>query len=128
MFRRISLTAVERDGSGRMMFLDGRAAELLKVRLSDKVEGLPMHGCGQDMGFSLVYERSAWLWPKGFGCIGERCPSNDHSNGDRDYTVHGPTDETCEPENREPGPGETKDGLRRHWHRDGGYALRQRWL
>lgn len=28
------------------------------------------------------------LYPQGFGCIGEGCPSNDHSNGDRDYTPH----------------------------------------
>lgn len=58
-------------------------------------------GCGMDMGFALVYELSAVLFPL-FECIGEQCPSNDHSNGDRDYTPH--------------------------LHSDGGYALRQRWL
>ena len=37
------------------------------------------------------------------------CPSNDHSNGDRDYTPHGPN--------------------HKHWHdSDGGYALRHEWL
>ena len=59
-------------------------------------------GCGMDMGFHLVYELSATLFPDGFDCSGQRCSSNDHSNGDRDYTPH--------------------------HHRDGGYALRQRWL
>ena len=59
-------------------------------------------GCGMDMGFHLVYSLSRVLFRDSFDCIGERCPSNDHSNGDR---------------NHEPHP-----------HSDGGYALKQRWL
>lgn len=59
-------------------------------------------GCGMDVGFSLVYNLGWVLFPNGFECVGERCPSNDHSNGDRDYSPH--------------------------HHSDGGYALRQRWL
>ncbi len=65
-------------------------------------------GCGMDMGFSIVYNLSAVLFPRGFECIGtgedhrDRCPSNDHSNGDRDYTPH--------------------------HHSSGGYALRHRWI
>lgn len=65
-------------------------------------EGVEVGGCGMDMGFHLVYEMSSMLFPEGFGCIGVGCPSNDHINGDR---------------NLEP-----------HHHRDGGYALRHRWL
>lgn len=65
-------------------------------------DGVRMDGCGMDMGFSLVYSLSRSLFPEGFQCIGEGCPSNDHSNGDR---------------NREP-----------HGHSDGGYALRHRWM
>jgi len=42
------------------------------------------------------------LFSGGFTCPGKDCPSNDHSNGDRDYTPH--------------------------MHTDPGYALRQRWL
>ena len=68
----------------------------------DKREAVKVGGCGMDMGFALVYELSHALWPKGYGCIGEGCPSNDHSNGDRDYTPH--------------------------QHAGGGYALKQRWL
>lgn len=69
-----------------------------------KRDGIVMGGCGMDMGFALVYSLSSELFPEGFGCIGERCPANDHANGDRDYT-----------------PG--------HAHpRAGGYALRQRWI
>ncbi len=64
-----------------------------------KRDGIIMGGCGMDMGFALVYELSHALWPQGFGCIGKGCPSNDHSN--REENAH---------------------------HRDGGYALKQRWL
>jgi hypothetical protein len=64
--------------------------------------GVKMGGCGMDMGFSLVYELSYALFKGGFVCIGENCPANDHSNGDRDYTPHA--------------------------HSDAGYALRQRWM
>jgi hypothetical protein len=70
--------------------------------------GIKIGGAGMDMGFALVYELSSVLWPDGFMCVGDsticgkRCPSNDHSNGDRNYTAH--------------------------LHRDGGYALRQAWI
>lgn len=83
--------------------------------------GVRMGGCGMDMGFALVYDLSRALWPEGHGCIGQlpsggSCPSNDHSNGDRDYTPH-------------PGCGKPDArGHRDHWHSDGGYALRHRWL
>lgn len=65
---------------------------------------LKVSGCGMDMGFSVVYDLGARLWPEGFECIGDRCPAADHSNGDRDRTPHN------------------------HGKGQGGYALRQRWL
>lgn len=64
--------------------------------------GVKVGGCGQDMGFALVYDLAYYLWPDGFTCTGEQCPSNDHSNGDRVYTPH--------------------------LHKSGAYALRHRWL
>ena len=67
-----------------------------------KRDGCIVGGCGMDMGFHLVYNLSYTLFPDGFDCIGEGCNSNDHSNGDRDRTPHR--------------------------HKDGGYALKQRWL
>lgn len=91
-------------------YLDG----LVAIALGEPVPrdgGIRMDGCGMDMGFELVYRLSHALYPEGFDCIGREgypekrdalCPSNDHSNGDRDY---------------EP-----------HRHNDGGYALRHRWL
>lgn len=113
------------------------AAKLLGVRQA-RGDGLVMDGCGMDMGFHLVYLLGAYLWPEGFGCIGERCPSNDHSNSDRDRTPHGTIDEAgpmhpcyC---HTDPWPEDKQScsacGCARivHWHRDGGYALRHRWL
>lgn len=64
---------------------------------------LKVGGCGMDMGFPVVYNLSATLFRDGFDCIGKGCPSNDHSNGDRNYEPH------------------------RHAHA-GGYALSSRWL
>jgi len=102
MFRRIGLTAPDHDRPTEMMYLDGMAAKALGLNLSRDKEGLPVSGCGMDMGFHLVYELSSVLWPNGYVCHGAECHSNDHSNGDR---------------NRRP-----------HHHSDGGYALRHRWL
>lgn len=64
--------------------------------------GVKVAGCGMDMGFHVVYVVSSVLFPDGFMCIGKYCPSNDHTNGDRNY---------------EP-----------HQHKSGGYALNQRWM
>jgi len=66
---------------------------------TDGDHGVKMGGCGMDMGFQLVYLLSSALWPDGFDCIGEGCPANDHFN--RENNSH---------------------------HRDGGYALKHRWL
>ena len=63
---------------------------------------LRVTGCGMDMGFHIAYTLSATLYRDGFDCTGTGCPSNDHSNGDRDYTSH--------------------------HHTSGGYAIKQRWM
>lgn len=88
------------------------AATAMGDRLDAKNGGVKMGGCGMDMGFALVYNLSSVVFKDGYGCVGwddrSRCPSNDHSNGDRDYTPH------------------TED--QPHWHKEGGYALNHRWL
>jgi hypothetical protein len=58
-------------------------------------------GCGGDVGHSAVYGLSRALFDE-FNCSGEKCPSNDHVNGDRDYTPHK--------------------------HSDSGYSLKRVWL
>lgn len=62
-------------------------------------DGIKVGGCGMDMGFSIVCSLSRALFPDGFDCIGDGCPSNDHSNHED-----------------------------RQHHPDGGYALRHRWI
>lgn len=110
-------------------------AKLVRGGVSDSIR---IDGCGFDAGHEVVYSLSHALYPDGFGCIGEGCPSNDHSNGDRDYTRHGGKVSGPDCEERpcwchgEPShKGDCQGcGCQRaaHWHRDGGYALRQRWL
>ena len=73
------------------------------TRQGRQQDALVLGGCGMDMGFHLVYSLASVLFRDSFTCTGKGCPSNDHSNGDRDYTVGKP-------------------------HSDGGYALRHRWL
>lgn len=87
-----------------------------------KHEGLGVNGCGMDTGFQAVHSLSHALYRDGFGCIGEGCPSNDHSNGDRDYTPH------MDEKDRIGADGKLCTCHKTHWHADGGYALRHRWL
>lgn len=95
----------------------------------DKSESVRVSGVGMDMGFHTVYALSSALFPDGFGCIGDGCPSNDHSNGDRDYTPHVQMLPDWDHVNSR-----HTDTLvatvvgAGHWHSDGGYALKHRWL
>jgi hypothetical protein len=91
---------------------------------SDGDQGVKMGGCGMDMGFALVYALSHALHPDGFGCTGERCPSADHHNGDRDRTPHGHRGPKYD---AEPCAKGDKSSLS-HWHKGGGYSLSHRWI
>lgn len=91
------------------LFLSGYVESVTGLKRTGRYDGIKMEGCGMDMGFALVYDLAYKLYPNGFGCIGDKCPANDHPNGDRDYTPH--SDEHP------------------HWHdRAGGYALKHRWM
>lgn len=46
------------------LWLSGRIASLLDYRQA-KSEALMVSGCGMDMGFHVVYETGAALWPDG---------------------------------------------------------------
>lgn len=142
---------------GAPVWISGSVAAATGLRRG-KRDGVVIGGGGMDMCFALVYELSHVLWPNGFGCVGEenvgernhrRCPSNDHANGDRDYTPHqgvklgpdcgedaenGPRPCTCHdastwamPDNRKSAAFCSGCGCERkpHWHRNGGYALRK---
>lgn len=90
------------DPEPQILYLGYNVAQACGLKYDRDREGVKMAGCGMDMGFALVYELSAALFADGFDCIGEGCPANDHSNGDRNYAPHR--------------------------HSDPGYALKQRWL
>lgn len=108
MSRRISVHAVQVSDDPRriqpayMRDITGLVAVAGGFRLSKDGDSLQVGGCGMDMGFHVVYALSSALYRGNFTCIGERCPSNDHFNGDK---------------NREP-----------HAHSDGGYALCHAWV
>lgn len=86
------------------MWLSYWIAAALDMRFDERREALGVSGAGMDMGFHVVYNLSSVLYPNGFYCIGDRCPWNGHSNGDRDYK-------------------------RGHLHpTGGGYALRHDWI
>ena len=78
------------------------AARAMGNRIDQNKGGIKIDGAGMDMGFALVYNLAATLYAL-WDCLGTKCPSSDHSNGDRNYSPL-------------------------HTHKDGGYALRHRWL
>jgi hypothetical protein len=102
-----SISVVLPSKNGPTLNLDWFISKALDMKMDQTNGGLKISGCGMDMGFALVYELSAALWgygnKRGYGCLGDHCPSNSHSN-DRNA-----------PRGK---------GIR---HRDG-YAISQRWL
>ncbi len=105
MMRAIDVYELKHDDHlGRAIphWLSSYACKAAGFSFNRKHNAVTMNGAGMDMGFELVYNLGWALFPDGFDCAGERCPSNDHSNGDTDYAPHP--------------------------HKDGGYALRQEWM
>lgn len=111
VLRHVSRSGMQRV-IGLVIFRDGQplhpnylAGTALGMRVDSHKDGLVVGGCGMDMGFHVVYELSHTLFPDGFPCTGnDDCPAGYHYNhqtGKREY-----------PER----------------HRDGGYALRHKWL
>jgi len=130
--RHVSRSGMSRDISafvivdGEPLDVSGYIGRVLNWPRNPHTGAVKVSGCGMDMGFHLVYSLSATLFPNGFGCTGDKCPSADHSNGDRNRQPHcsgydkngKPNGKTCNVEGC--------NGA--HWHKNGGYALRQRWL
>lgn len=127
MSREIGVVILRPDGV--TLHPNWSVAKALGLR-QGKRDGVIVGGCEMDMGFHLVSNLGWILYPNGFGCVGERCRSNDHANGDRDHTPHTAGDpirvERDARNNRTfffaPGAGHV------HWHASGDYALRHEWL
>ena len=110
MMRHIDFYKMGADGP---VYLSGWIATALDMRRADS-GGIKVSGCGMDMGFSVVYSLSSVLYGKfyngtGWACIGEHCPSNEHS---------GHMSQEARAASYAPGT----------MHEDGGYALRYSWL
>ena len=89
--------------------LSSLVAAAADMNYSEKHEAIRADGCGMDMGYHIMTNLGRALFPDGFGCTGKngrgtnRCPSNDHSNGDRDHT-------------------------KGHEHKSGDYAFHHEWI
>lgn len=122
MYRAIDVYAIRDNEPRRLTF---SVAKATGYRYDRKHEALGIGGCGMDMGFAIVSELSYHLYPNGFPCSGEHCPSNDHSNGHHGRDHDGDTFQRCvrsvegctHPDHKAPG-----------WHSSGHYALAHRWL
>lgn len=94
------------NGTPEKVYLSGYIAKAADLRRNDH-GALVVGGCGMDVGFEVVYNLGRAVFPNGVPCTGEsgpeRCRSNDHTNGDRNYT-------------------------KGRVHRDGGYAFRHEWI
>lgn len=105
MSRSISVLKVSK--RGEVFDWTWLVAKAIGERIDQRHDGIKMQGAGMDMGFELVYRLSYTLYgrPRGYPCLGDKCPSNVHVN-DR---------------NAPRGRGK---GIRH----DDGYALSQRWM
>lgn len=92
------------DGSLYIRNITRLVGKAIGSRMSRDGDDLVVSGAGMDMGYHVVYGLARSLYPNGHDCIGQGCPSNDHSN----------------------------DWQRTDWtgahHTDGGYSLRHQWL
>lgn len=96
MYRTLDAYVIRDNSPVKITFLTCTAID---YRYDVKHDALGISGCGMDMGFEVVYNIGRVLFPDGFDCIGDNCPSNDHSN--HENPAH---------------------------HKDGGYALIQKWM
>lgn len=64
MMRRISFYAITKEGTPVM--LDRAIASLLDLSLDQKNDGVPVGGCGMDMGFHCVYEACQRVYGDGY--------------------------------------------------------------
>jgi len=100
MSRRISIIVIS---DNKPVVVDWYIEQLGLYKRHPNKEGLKVRDCGMDMGFSVVYNLSRVLYPKGFK-IRAKDTNRNAINGIK------PTDEGY------------------NWDTDGGYRLSQEWL
>lgn len=80
MYRVISLAVIDKDHQGKTYIrcIDGDVCTIQGRTYNRTHGGIPVSGCGMDMGFALVYSLSRALFPEGF-----KVPKGQHGrNGD----------------------------------------------
>lgn len=106
MSRSISVIQIKR---GKIYDWSYLVAKAIGEKIDQRHDGIKISGCGMDMGFELVYRLSSVLYgyglKRGYPCLGDKCPSNEHINDHSSPRGRG-------------------QGIR---HTDG-YAISQRWL
>ena len=115
---------------GALYYLTWRAGAILGL-LRDRYEGLPIGGCGMDMGFSLVYNLSHYLFPDGFGLEGEKEVKVTKASGTIERRVIHKRPRTKAEAARMVAAGwkfHGRNGDTSGWDSSGGYALEQRWV
>lgn len=134
----------ESEGEAGLWHIGYNVAQALAMPYDRKNEGIRIGGCGMDMGFAIVSDLAATLFPS-HPCQGERCQSSEHQRSQN--RVECPA---CEGKGFLPvadgeGNPETKCVKCRGYgstveygaepprgagviHKDGGYALRHQWI
>ena len=125
MYRVIDLYVIKDNQPVRISY----SAGILLEGYDSNHEGARASGCGMDMGFALVHNLGYILFPNGFDCVGENCPSNDHCNYYNFKKDGGklPPDTCLDHIERKAGICHNPNCKPWH-HQEGGYALSQRWM
>jgi hypothetical protein len=132
MSRRISLVVAR---EGEVQDITYHAARTMGENIKQGGQyvqdaGIVIGGCGMDMGFSLVYNLSRYLFPDGFAASTGLAPSGHNMNPGSFRGHH------AKPLTKEDMAAMVAKGWKFHgrnddpsgWDNDGGYALGQRWL
>lgn len=120
MSRDISLVYIKPNAKeGQAIYdLDYNAQMILGYPAPKRGSGLRVGGCGMDMGFHMVYTLSRYLFPDGFGEVGEKGNKKKRPK----------TKVEAEKMVKEGWEFYGRNGDKSGWDNDGGYALKHKWL
>lgn len=129
ILRHVSRSGMQREISvvvnrnGEHLHPDYSVAKTLGMR-QGKRDGVIVGGCGMDMGFHLVYNLGATLWPDGFGekCLTDGCEFRPKTKHEAEHCNDGLAAGVT------PHRFRGRNGDTSGWDDDGGYALKHRWL
>lgn len=110
----------------RVLSLGFNIAKIIDAKYDREKEGMRISGCGSDMGFEVVYNLGRILFRDGFAVTETarctKCLDRPGRNG------LGKTCQECDGKGTVTTPVRGRNGDMSGWDKDGGYALKQRWL